>query len=113
MLQTELLRQQPDSSWAGATKTHLEQALRSPLPERSSLRSVDCRRTLCRLEVANEDQAAFDKTARQVSTPTFWSGAGFITDKAESTHGKPLTMTVFLAREGFDLPDEETAGETR
>ena len=98
-----------DPTWAQQAQRTAEARLRRNLPAGVTLRAVECRTSLCRIETTHENmdvyqrfvEMAFMKMDTQV-----WNGASFSTpveaDGAE--RGFPVAIVSYLAREGRALP---------
>jgi len=101
--------EKPDLNWSRTAERTAETRLRSLMPEGGTLRSVECRASLCRIETSHEGldeyrefvERAFMKMDTQV-----WNGPSYSTplDDKAAEHGFPLTFVSFLAREGHELP---------
>lgn len=99
----------PDSAWARDAEHVAREGVKAALPERSLLRSVECRASLCRIETEHADSTlsyAFVRTAFMTPGRQVWNAA-FVSMRGEdSGDGKVVTVT-YLAREGRELPMNE------
>ena len=97
----------------------VEQAVRVALPDGSSLRSVQCRGTLCRIETAHTSvqefhgfiQRAFQSPESKIANAPVFAGP-----LASAVPGEPLIVVAYLGSEGGTLPMPPSvamAGTTR
>jgi len=93
-----------DPEWAAREKVLTEEKLRALLPKGSTLRSFECRTTLCRLETSHSDRESYVEFARAA----FMSPEGLSTSGAYSLpeNGDPdaKMMVSYLAPAGKDFP---------
>jgi hypothetical protein len=90
----------------GDLARRLESGMRAALPIGSSVRSVECRGSLCRVETAHPGvdefrdfvQRAFQDLSR-VS-----NGPAFVTLLEEPAPGRPVVAVAYVGREGTTLP---------
>jgi hypothetical protein len=68
----------------------------------STAESVDCRTTVCRIEVGHADQAAQAYFVRHIPHRPPFDGAGFY-HRVDDEGGQSRTV-VYVAREGFEMP---------
>jgi hypothetical protein len=86
-----------DESWAGSTARAIDDALSSALPASASMYGVDCRTSLCRVELAFSDEGARERFESDVLLrSTTWRGGLLI------SHEDPASALVYLAREGHE-----------
>lgn len=100
-----------DGRWAPRARQIAEERVREDLPVGSTLRSVDCRTSMCRIETSHEDPQKFqefvDKSFGGPATG-IWNGGAFSTVVHRgSGPGDPFVVVTFLAREGSNLPDPQ------
>lgn len=90
-----------------ATKREWREALRLEKEPAVGLRSVDCRTTVCRLEIGFDSARERETLLRMVVHAMPWSGEsfGYVGD-AEST-----TVVVYLAKAGEKLPRVDLWGD--
>jgi hypothetical protein len=107
-LQTSFQSEPIDASWSQSTTRQLKDAVAAKLSDRSSVTSLECRTSTCRLEMKNEDVNAYrsDLHAMLMSPDPVWRGPFFATALTSSANGQ-LTSVAFLAREGTSLPHDE------
>jgi hypothetical protein len=89
-----------DAKWSAEAVRTLEAAVRSHMPARSRLKSIECRATMCRLEVVHgrvEDENPFimDGFAK-------WPGSIMLA--GESRDGEGIAVTLIASREGTQPP---------
>jgi hypothetical protein len=95
-----------DTNWARATQRDLAGKLRELAGSSSRVQTVDCRNTLCRVELSHDNGEASGGFLRSFMRSHAWSGNGM------AVHGEPdpkgrVTLTLYLAREGAPLPEAE------
>ena len=76
------------------------------LGEHGSLASVECSRTMCRVESDHADMASFRGFAEDSllgSEGGLWNGAVFTSVVEGREDGGPVTAVTFVAREGETL----------
>jgi hypothetical protein len=100
-----------DSNWTAREAREATSKLTSALPEGSSLRSFECRTSMCRIEVSHKDfkhATEFNETAFRDPSTRIWNTAGFSAPLRDepSTDGS-IVNVVFVAREGKGLPEFE------
>jgi hypothetical protein len=97
--------QRIDSAWTERAKRLVDERLPALLPEGSTVRSIECRADLCRLETAHADRATywkFLKAAFLTPRKTFWNGSAYSVPLNDDPSGG--AMVTYLAREGAALP---------
>jgi hypothetical protein len=112
--EASFVAQNVDGAWAASARHTAESRLRERLPAGSSLRAVDCRSSLCRIETSHADStqylqfvrsALFDPSARP------WGGAVFSIPASDAppdpSSREPMIAVSYLSREGVDLPTVE------
>src|SRR5262249_53529512 len=106
-LQKQFLQQAPDVSWASQATGDLYTGLGPLLNERLSPTAIECRSSLCRVELTHQDELAYTHFADAFSHAKshIWKGPGFFSKRDEPPRGAWI-MVMFLAREGTELPDE-------
>jgi hypothetical protein len=85
----------------------VEQGVRAALPAGSSVRSVECRSALCRVETVHaspEDFREFVRRAFQTPDSKVANHPVFAGLVAGSAPGEPVVAVVYLGREGTMLP---------
>jgi hypothetical protein len=75
-LQMQFLQQAPDVSWARQAKSELDTGLGHLLDKRSSMTSIECRSSLCRVELMHQDESAYASFADAFAHAKSQSGKG-------------------------------------
>jgi hypothetical protein len=95
-----------DRSWAGDARQDLRSRVAAVLPSPASLRDVDCRSTMCRVEMVCADTTelrSFFDNAFLRTKDRVWNGATFAMPPQPNPDGS-LGVVLYLAREGTSLP---------
>ncbi len=90
-----------DWSWSAAAETSLRRAVETELPERSRLRQVECRSTMCRVDVEHAELDGHTALVRALIARRPWNAPMYAPPPANSGDG--LSATLFVAREGHQL----------
>ena len=103
----ETIRREPaDPTWAPTAQSALAIVFQSGEVEALRLIDVRCRTTLCRVEVAADEDGAdgtsFDQSFRKLMLHAPWQGEGF--GRVGPPDSPSPTAVFFLAREGHALP---------
>ncbi|HEX3478473.1 MAG TPA: hypothetical protein VHT91_25805 [Kofleriaceae bacterium] len=99
-------RQADDPAWSAAARGMIETKLASAMPPASVLRSVECRETMCRIEMVYDDLAQYHAFVKRMTPDALpWNGTLFSTPLGNLSDG-PVTFVAFLSREGQPLPVE-------
>jgi hypothetical protein len=91
-----------DRVWDAAMQTRLEEFFESDMAAGSSLQRVDCRSTMCRVEVTSQStkaRDAFTQTMSHMSPPNSQGFAHIETDES-------LDFVIYLSRENQPLPPQ-------
>jgi hypothetical protein len=103
-VEAEFASQASNPAWASTTRSDLLAKVDGALPAASSVQSVECRSSVCRLEASfpNEDasQALFEKMFTEQGH--FWKGPAAVASTKTNADGS-LTKVLYLAREGASL----------
>lgn len=102
-------RQAEDPAWSGSTRQQVARALSARLPAQSSVRGLDCRATLCRLELvygSEEAHQEFVQRALLAGGDPLWTGGLFLPPPEALADGKKLAV-LYLGRDGQALLDAE------
>jgi hypothetical protein len=98
---------EPPAPSSEAAQT-LEHGVRAALPAGSQLRRVECRASLCRIEIehaAVDDHREFLQRAFLAHDSTrASSGPVFASPPAQAGDGDPMVAVIFVGREGTALP---------
>jgi hypothetical protein len=95
-----------DASWAGTTQRELAGKLRGLAGSSSSVQTVDCRNTLCRVELINDNRDVGGDLLRSFMRSNAWPGSGMAIRGEPDPKGR-VALTLYLAREGAALPEAE------
>ncbi|MFP2923936.1 hypothetical protein ACLESO_01715 [Pyxidicoccus sp. 3LG] len=93
-----------ESGWASEAQREVRDGISSLLPSTASVRALDCRASLCRLEVAYSSEEEF----RQVMGPPgamgrLWRGPSMVHLEKDPVRGT-LTAVSYLVRPGHPMP---------
>ena len=89
-----------DSDWSGKASHTLDEAFRKHLPASSRVKSLDCRATLCRVELVH--RAATDHGAFLMNGLRAWPGSVFVASEAQE--GADYVVTLLASKEGTRPP---------
>jgi hypothetical protein len=102
-------REAPDRDWSEKTQQETAAKISAMMPKDSAVRAVDCRSSMCRVEMSHEsadDYHQFVQSAYMSPETGVWSGPTFTTI-LERPAGGGVVAVSFLAREGESLPSVE------
>lgn len=93
-----------ESGWASEAQREVHDGISSLLPSTASVRALDCRASLCRLEVAYSSEEEF----RQVMSPPgamgrLWRGPSMV-HLEKDPHRGTVTAVSYLVRPGYPMP---------
>jgi hypothetical protein len=94
-----------DPSWAPSAETTLYAALRAEAFKDTSLKSVECRATMCRIELSHRDRDAQSRFTQAVNDVPLFQNTEYF------AHGQDREWkhyVLYLAREGHKLPRPES-----
>ncbi|NOK13323.1 hypothetical protein [Corallococcus exercitus] len=89
-----------DSDWSGRATQTLNETLRQHLPSGSRVKALDCRATLCRVELVH--RSAADSGPFMMDGLRAWPGSIFVA--SESQEGTDYVVTLIAAKEGTRPP---------
>jgi hypothetical protein len=96
-----------DASWSRDARRTMENGVAAHLPEGSRITSVDCRSTLCRVEMTHDNY----RRAKEFANGAFaspegrpWNGAYTSGPVAKDERTGQITFVAYLTREGAELP---------
>jgi hypothetical protein len=90
----------PDARWSGDATRKLDAITRSNLPSGSRVNSIECRTTMCQMEVTHTDPVAH--SAFLMEGFRGWPGSIFVAGETE--RGGELVVSLIAAREGTEPP---------
>ncbi|WP_164013879.1 hypothetical protein [Pyxidicoccus trucidator] len=90
----------PDDAWSGNAERRLGELVRGRLPGGSRLNVLECRATMCQVEVSHADQKAHGPFLMDGFMG--WPGSLFVASERQE-HGE-LVVTIIASREGTDPP---------
>jgi hypothetical protein len=101
-----------DPAWSAGAEHQLRQVLESTPPPGTTLASVSCRRTLCRVESLHTSLEAFHQYVESsylADDRPLWNGAftALVTEQSETR----VRAVSFIAKEGSEIPAAEPVGE--
>jgi hypothetical protein len=104
-LQASFSDQAPDADWSRTATKQLHEMFEPLASNDTSLRSVDCRSTLCRVELTHTTEAEYRSFMTTVMSGAMrdWKGPGGGGMLGTEPNGA-VTTVLFLAREGAELP---------
>ncbi|MBN9688031.1 MULTISPECIES: hypothetical protein [unclassified Corallococcus] len=89
-----------DGDWSARASKTLDDAFRAHLPGTSRVKSLECRATLCRVELVHRAQA--DHGAFLMNGLRTWPGSVFIASEAQE--GNDYVVTLLASKEGTNPP---------
>ncbi|WP_375743302.1 hypothetical protein NR800_33920 [Corallococcus interemptor] len=89
-----------DGDWSARASRTLDDAFRAHLPGTSRVKSLECRATLCRVELVHRAQA--DHGAFLMNGLRTWPGSVFIANEAQE--GDDYVVTLLASKEGTNPP---------
>ncbi len=87
-----------DTSWKSEVQERVYEALNGEDFGGLDLLEIDCRSTICRIDVASDGSELARENLQKMTMSVLWNGAGFVTQEGEQ-------VIVYLAREGEPLPE--------
>ena len=102
-LEDSLASEPMDANASMVTSAELSRVMQSPVFEKTRIGEVQCRSTLCRIDVSHDDPQAemqFSLSLSQVET--FRDGEGFVQMLPRSDGG--IDTVVYISRAGHHLP---------
>lgn len=98
-----------DREWAEPARRTLQEKTVSLLPVGSSIRSLECQSTLCRVELVHDTNESYRQFQRRhLQEGPLWKGASVTRTEKGAREGEFLTVSYF-AREGHALPLPDAA----
>lgn len=106
-LEGKFSQEHAEPTWSAAAQRLAETRLPGTLPPSSSLRSVDCRASMCRIETSHQDLDHYRQFVHKAFlTPDthLWNG-GFFSTLIDDPGSGTVVAVAFLGRDGVALPD--------
>jgi hypothetical protein len=111
LLETSFTGEQPDPQWVAQAQSTAKTKLTEAMPDTSSVRSIACRSSMCRIETIHEDVQHYQEFVQRAflnPETKVWNGGFFSTPLTAPGNGK-LVVVSYLARDGADLPANSSA----
>lgn len=89
-----------DPDWSATAASELDDLLRRNLPGGSRLDALECRSTMCRIDLSHPDAEAHSRFVMEGLRD--WPGSIFVADEIQKD-GEYI-VTLYAAREGTELP---------
>jgi hypothetical protein len=107
-LQTAFEADQPDLRWSQQAHRAAEARLNALLPAGSTLRSFDCRASLCRIRTSHKSAEGYDQFVRSAfldQTTQIWNAPGYsYREPSDDPENGAVATITYVAREGAALP---------
>lgn len=101
-----------DSGWAADAQREVRDNLSSLLPASASVRALDCRATLCRLELDFAEDASFrEAMGRPGAMSRLWKGPSMARIERDASRGS-VTLVGYLVRPGHPMPMPPSDADT-
>lgn len=104
LLERSVSSQGVDSEWSAQSLSDIEQALGDEALLDTAIYDIDCRATLCRVEVGHDDPNAFDQFQQQFLNELDELFTNVWLDYTDLGGGATGTV-IYLARDGHALPE--------
>jgi hypothetical protein len=100
---------EPATAWGEGAQLRARQVLGRLATPGSTLASIACRATLCRIEASHRDLEAYNTFSMAVIRSRRKEGLwnGWVTSRVRTRSASSVTTVTFLTREGFPRPDAE------
>lgn len=95
-----------DPAWASTSRQLAQERLAKTLPATSTIKSIDCRGSMCRIETWHAGREAYQEFFNRAfvdGSTMLWNGAVQNTLTTEGS-GDALSVVSFLSRENGELP---------
>lgn len=100
-VQATFTGQPPDAPWTREMRSRAEEVVRSAANEGSALRSVECRASICRIDIAHDGAAQYRDFQQHVRN---FSDDEMAFTRSSEGPAEDWTMVVYVARPGTELP---------
>jgi hypothetical protein len=96
-----------DAAWGRASRELLQQSVGSLLGASGRALAVECRSSLCRVDLEHETSDGQQEFLHQFRRSRVWRGGGMAVrlDPQEPPSGGPVRLSMYLAKEGRSLPE--------
>ena len=98
-LQAQFAGQSVDASWAMQSRQQLRDDLGKYANADVRVRDIECRSSLCRIELASTNRAATQSVVEDWVRHRTWTGSGFAVQDGDAT-------IVYVSKPGVDLPGD-------
>ncbi|WP_437554868.1 hypothetical protein WME97_22800 [Sorangium sp. So ce367] len=105
-LEDTFTQQGTDARWSAEAREAAREKLSAALPDTSSLRSIECRSSMCRVETVHQDFEQYEQFVRSTfmnPQEALWRG-GFFTLPVNDPREGELVTVAYVGREGAPLP---------
>lgn len=105
-METAFAREVADRDWSAKTRQVTQEKISALLPKSSAVLAMDCRTSMCRVEMSHQGLADYRKFVESafVSPNThIWDGPTF-SSLLEGGSGNDVVAVTYLGREGLGLP---------
>ncbi len=102
-LDSQMAVQAIDTTCSGVAEDQIRDFFATDSAQGSSLQTVECRTTLCRIRVIHDSEEAKDQFIAEFPNALPWETEAYIENNDEQD-GK-ISTVVYLSREGHSLPD--------
>jgi hypothetical protein len=96
-----------DAAWADSAQRFVADRLKTTVAAGSTVESVECRASMCRIETVHSDRSSYDHFVRSAfmnPSTSLWNAPEFSTLSEGRSEGGPYHVVSYLAREGRTLP---------
>lgn len=107
MIEASLEAETVDSAWSVSTADRIRDVFTGDALAGASLQDIDCRATLCRVEVQHRDEAKLREFQRLFPFKVSQVLPNLMMHRIENADGS-ITTYLYLARQGYRLPPAES-----
>ncbi len=104
-LDTSLNSESIDETWQASAQMKINEVIDGTQLAGTDLVDLDCRDTLCKLEVSHHDETALEEFEENFAHQLAWNTSRFSTTE-QGADGR-VYHTIYLSREGHALPSPE------
>lgn len=104
-MESNFAGQMPDQSWSIGTATEVQAKVFARLPKDSRLMSIECRKSMCRLETSHHDEQTYQAfLSKSLAAPDFnWQGAIAYSTSRDDSSGE-IAAVAYMMRAGYAPP---------